>query len=608
MKYDLLDIKDPSFLKDLSIKELTELAEDIRSFLIEKIARTGGHLSPNLGTVELIIALHTVFDSPQDRLVFDVGHQAYTHKILTGRAKEFETLRQYKGLSGFLKKSESIHDVFEAGHSSTSLAAVSGMSIANDSEGRVVGLIGDGALTSGMAFEALNFLGGRNDIKPIIILNDNEMSISRNIGFFAKLLNNLKTKRFIQVIRSISHKIFPKFVVKVIQRLELGIKKILVKNTFFEDLGFKHFGPLNGHNLEELIRYFRIAKDIKKPIAIHVITEKGRGYPLAENDTQGIWHGVGPFDIETGKPLKNLEKNSVSYSTIVSETLEENLASGKDIKIVIPAMIVGSKLSNILSKYPDHIIDVGIAEQLAVTMAAGIATEGKHVFVPIYSTFLQRAYDQVNHDVCRQNLHVVFGIDRAGLVGADGETHQGIFDIPFLRHIPNMTIIHPLGMRELKASIHYAFYQHNGPIAIRYERGVTEIEQDAGVSFDLKWTILNKGESKIAFVAFGSILHQVLSELSSLDVTVVNARSIKPLDKDVLNMLNDHTIITYEESVLSGGFGSSILEFYHDQKSIPTIHCMGFKDAYIKEGTKEELLNENKLSKDDVIKVIKSYM
>jgi 1-deoxy-D-xylulose-5-phosphate synthase len=613
--FNLSTIKDPGFLKELSKEELVTLSEEIRKFLIEHVSKTGGHLSSNLGVVELTIALHKVFDSPHDKFIFDVGHQGYVHKILTGRACEFDTLRQHNGLSGFLKREESIHDIYEAGHSSTSIAAAAGIEYARTiKEGnyKVIPIIGDGALTGGMAFEALNFLGSNSELQPIIILNDNEMSISENIGYLARILNDIKSKSVVRKVRSKTYKLLPKFLSRLTSKVERGVKSFVASNTIFDDLGFTYYGPIDGHNFKDLLKYLEMAKNSSKPCVVHVLTEKGKGYSPSEHDKQGMWHGVGPFDIESGKSLKTKKENEYSWSTIISEYMIEYVKSHPDFKVVIPAMIAGSAFIKFQELYPDKIIDVGIAEQMAVTMSSGLAVSGIDVFTPIYSTFIQRAYDQVNHDVARQNLKVVFGIDRAGIVGADGETHQGVFDIPLLRHIPNMTITHPRNALQAYKILNYAYKENTGPFVIRYERGNTSYDFSNGITDEvsnMKWETLNKG-NKATFIAFGSILNEVQEELEALGVEVVDAYTIKPLDTETLNRIygKNKPIIIYEESALLGGFGSSILEYFSLTKRPVDITLMGIKDEYVLQGSKLELLKELELDKESVIKKVQSLL
>ncbi len=616
---NLKEIKDPSFLSDLSIKELNELSKEIRTFLIESVSKTGGHLSSNLGVVELTIALHKVFESPKDKIIFDVGHQGYTHKILTGRAKDFDTLRQYKGLSGFLKKTESVHDIYEAGHSSTSIAAAAGIEFSkkyNGNSHKVIPIIGDGALTGGMAFEALNFLGGNKDHQPIIILNDNEMSIGENIGYLSRILNNIRSKTTYRKIKAKTYKILPRFLTKLTSKVERGVKGFFINNTLFDELGFSYYGPINGHDFKELIKYLESAKKSSKPCVIHVLTEKGKGYKFSEADQSGYWHGVSPFSVKTGESLSTVKDNVHSWSKIISEYMINYAKEKEEFVVVIPAMIGGSSFLKYKELYPDRIIDVGIAEQMAVTMSSGFATSNVDVFTPIYSTFIQRAYDQVNHDVARQNLKVVFGIDRAGIVGADGETHQGIYDIPLLRHIPNIKIAHPRNPIEAFKILNYAFKVNTGPFAIRYEKGNIFYDFSKGIPSSIyqlpKWEIMKDGE-KAVFIAFGSILEQVKEEVTklNLDVCIVDGKFIKPLDEEVLKYVSEKNvpIIIYEESTKQGGFGSAILEYFVNNKlNITNITLMGIEDQFVNQGTKEEILKELNLDLASIIKTIEKLI
>lgn len=615
---NLYDIKDPSFLNDLSLKDLEELSKEIRTFLIDNISKTGGHLSSNLGVVELTIALHKVFESPKDKLIFDVGHQGYVHKILTGRANQFSTLRQYKGLSGYLKRSESEHDIFEAGHSSTSISAAAGIEFSkkySKNSHKVIPIIGDGALTGGMAFEALNFLGGKGDHQPIIILNDNEMSITENIGYLARVLNEIRAKNAYRKIKSKTIKLMPRFLRKLSSKVERGVKGFISNNTLFDDLGFSYYGPINGHNLKELIKYLNIAKRSNKPCVIHVLTEKGKGYKYSEHDMDGKWHGVSPFEIETGKSLKIKSENQHSWSEIISEYMIHYAKKNPVFTIVVPAMIAGSGLLKFKEELPDRIIDVGIAEQMAVTMSGGFAISGIDVFTPIYSTFIQRAYDQVNHDIARQNLKVVFGLDRSGLVGADGETHQGVFDIPLLRHIPNMTIGHPRNPKEAFKMLNYAFKQNKGPFVIRYERGNSECDFSSPITNDigtLDWEVIHEG-NKAVFISFGSILNEIIEayENEKLNVKVIDAKYIKPIDTKMIDevIALNVPIILYEESTKKGGFGSSVLEYLvENNKPTDNITLMGIEDKFVQHGSKDEILKELNLDLASIISKTKSLI
>lgn len=612
---DLKHIKDPSFLKDLNRKELQELSDQIRTFLIESVSKTGGHLSSNLGVVELTVALHYVFNTPEDLLIFDVGHQGYTHKILTGRATEFDKLRKHNGLSGFLKREESVYDCYEAGHSSTSIAAAAGFEFSKKytkKSHKVIPIIGDGALTGGMAFEALNFLGGHNDHQPIIILNDNEMSISENIGYLSRILNDVRGRRVYRKTKTGLSRVLPGFLVNFLVSIRNSIKGFFKANNIFDDLGFSYYGPINGHNMKELIKYLRVAKRNNKPCVIHVLSEKGKGYTHSENDKQGVWHGVTPFNIESGVSIKSKKENMHSWSTIISEYMVQYAKDNQEFGIVVPAMIQGSDLSKFQQLYPERIHDVGIAEQAAVTMAGGLAMSGVKVFCPIYSTFIQRAYDQVNHDVARQNVPVVFGIDRAGIVGADGETHQGVFDIPLLRHIPNMKIVHPRNAEEAHKLLNYAFNLNDSPFVIRYERGTTFFDMNKPITKEvstMKWETLSKGDNA-TFIAFGSILDTVSDELEQRGVEVVDAKVLKPLDEEkIKNILKKNTpIVIYEESALSGGFGSSVLEYVSSINKQAHIKLMGINDSYVPQGSKKQLLEELKLDKESILKTIDNLL
>ncbi|WP_423407351.1 1-deoxy-D-xylulose-5-phosphate synthase [Heyndrickxia sp. MSNUG] len=615
---DLLSIKDPSFLKNLSNKELEELSGEIRQFLIEKLSVTGGHIGPNLGVVELTIALHKCFDSPKDKFLWDVGHQSYVHKILTGRACQFDTLRQYKGLCGFPKMIESEHDVWETGHSSTSLSAAMGMAIARDLKGEnshIVPIIGDGALTGGMALEALNHIGHEKK-KLIVILNDNEMSIAPNVGALHSVLGRLRTAGKYHWVKDELELLLKKVpaiggqLAATAERIKDSLKYLFVSGIFFEELGFTYLGPVDGHNYEDLFENLAYAKKQDGPVLLHVITKKGKGYNPAENDKIGTWHGTGPYKMETGDFVKP-DYAPPAWSKLVSETVRKIARSDDRVVAVTPAMPVGSKLEGFASEFPDRMIDVGIAEQHATTFAAGLATQNMKPFLAIYSTFLQRAYDQVVHDICRQNLNVFIGIDRAGLVGADGETHQGVFDIAFLRHLPNMVLMMPKDENEGQHLVYTAMKYDDGPIAMRYPRG-----NGLGVPMDdeLKeipigtWEVIREGEDA-AILTFGTTIPMALAAADILgkqgiSVRVINSRFIKPLDEKMLTgILNeDLPILTIEEAVLQGGFGSFILETaqelgYHKAE----IDRMGIPDQFIEHGSVDKLLKEIGMTTDDVV-------
>ncbi len=615
MRVDLTNIKDPGFLKTMSVEALEALCDEIRNFLIKNISQTGGHLSSNLGVVELTVALHRMFDSPKDHIIFDVGHQGYTHKILTGRANRFDTLRKIDGLSGFLKREESVHDVYEAGHTSTSLAAGAGILYAkqfSDAIDRVVMVVGDGALTGGMALEALNFLGEDRRKNPIVVLNDNEMSIGKNVGYFSKVLTKLRLKRSVRKLRRIGIKLLPKPLRPVTNKMERRMIGFISGFSYFEDIGYNYYGPIDGHNIAALLKVFDVAKDTNEPCFIHVQTKKGKGYSPSETDQTGKWHGVSPFEIGTGDFIKPKKNGVVSYSTAVSKFLMHHAVVDKNFYVITPAMAGGADLHRFQEAYPTRFIDVGIAEQTAVIMATALGVKGVKTFVSIYSTFLQRAYDPLIHDLARHNVPVIIGVDRAGIVGADGETHQGIYDIPMLSHMPNITIAHPKDSQELYGMLVYAFKAHQGPIAIRYARDDVLLASDAyetAKPIAPSWEILKEG-SEGTIITFGSHVTWLLEAIQSkrLNVTLVNARYIKPLDTQVLNTLNfDKPMMTVEESTLTGGLGSMILAYLVEHNTLPKhFKSLGFKDAFVKQGDRKSLLKRHNLDVDSVIEAWKA--
>ncbi|MFA5764921.1 MAG: 1-deoxy-D-xylulose-5-phosphate synthase, partial [Bacilli bacterium] len=465
----LEEITSPEFLKSMSVVELEALAKEIREYILNTVSQTGGHLSSNLGVVELTIALHYVFQSPHDKLIFDVGHQGYTHKILTGRAKDFPCLRQKNGLNGFFKYSESPHDVWEAGHSSTSIAAACGFLEAKASGaniGEVVAIIGDGAIQNGLALSSLNYLAGKSDHKAIIILNDNEMSISKNVGGLAKIFNNIRIKKSYRVLKQIT----PRFIKHLFDWLKRGLISIAYKDRPLTiGAEYKYFGPIDGHDLKGLIKYFTFAKNTNRSVFLHIKTTKGKGYPYAEADTVGIWHGVGPFDIASGNPLQETKPGYCSWSIGISELLFQKAQQNPLIKVISSATICGSELNQFVQELPEQIIDVGIGEENAVVMATAMAKEGLIPIIPIYATFLQRAYDELSHDVARTNAHVIFLVDRAGIVTGDGNTHQGTFDIAFLSHLPNFIITMPKDLVQAEALLDLALMT-KAPFVIRYPK------------------------------------------------------------------------------------------------------------------------------------------
>ena len=612
---NIKDIKNPDFLKEMSVKELNVLCTDIRQFLLENISKTGGHFSSNLGAVELTVALHKVFNTPTDKLIWDVGHQSYTHKILTGRAHKFDTLRQFEGLSGFPDPEESVHDAFISGHSSTSISVAVGMAYArdfNEDEFEVVSIIGDGSLTGGLAYEALNHIGNVKK-KLIVILNDNEMSISPNVGFVSSLFTTFRRQdAYINVERQLRHAVGTDNVVgRMIAKTKSSIKQIFLSELQpYEAMGFKYFGPIDGHNMSDLVRSFEYAKKVDKPIIIHVKTIKGKGYAPAEADTDGSWHGVAPFELNNIKTDIPPAKQEISWSHHICRGLVELTHHNNRVSVITPAMIHGSSLYDYLAAYPERLLDVGIAESHAVTMAAGMAALGMKPFVSIYSTFIQRAYDQIEHDVCLANLDVVFGIDRAGITGADGKTHQGIFDIAMLRPFPNITIMMPQNALEAYNML-YTAYQINGPVAIRYPRGNVEKVKAKYLDWKMipvgKWDVLKNGKD-IVVISIGPVLDELIKLSDELEkqcniyMSVVNARYIKPIDYEMLDDLQEkkRPILVYEEASLICGLGSAILEYYNEAKKTVNLVRMGLPDIPIAHGDAQSVLSSLELSIADI--------
>jgi len=618
----LNNISTPEDLKRLSPLELQKLTREIRKFLIENVSKTGGHLASNLGVVELTIALHKVFESPKDKIIWDVGHQAYVHKLLTGRREQFSTLRKYKGLSGFPKRLESNHDIFETGHSSTSISAGLGIAMGRDLKGEkyhVISVIGDGALTGGMAFEALNHAGhSKTDL--IVVLNDNEMSISENVGGLSKYLNRLRSDpTYFKVkddVEALLSKIpaIGKSVVRTAQRTKDTIKYFFVPGIIFEELGFTYLGPVNGHNINELTDVFNRAKKIKGPVLIHTITKKGKGYKFAEWYPDKF-HGVGPFDVDTGEIINN--KVRKSYSNIFGEKLIDLADRNPNIVAITAAMPSGTGLSEFAQKHPDKIFDVGIAEQHGVTFAAGLAAAGLRPVFAVYSTFLQRGFDQVIHDVCLQNLPVIFGIDRAGLVGEDGETHHGIFDLSYLMPIPNLTIMAPKDGRELEEMLVFAF-NHNGPVAIRYPRGESEdmILAQCRNKTRINMTEIMKEGSELCIIALGKMVKTALElwdllQKEGVSASVLNARIVKPLDEEtIISQINKAKyVITLEDNVIISGFGSRIVDLIKD-KGITNkrIKTYGFPDKFIEHGNTSELFKVYGLDAQSLFKDVMKFI
>lgn len=592
----LNSIKSPQDIKKLDLPAMTSLAEEVRELLINSVSQCGGHLAANLGVVELTLALHCVFDSPQDKMIWDVGHQSYVHKILTGRRQQMNTLRQYGGLSGFPKVEESPHDAFNTGHSSTSISAALGLAVARDMKDEdysVIAVIGDGALTGGMAFEALNH-AGNEDRDLIVILNDNEMSISQNVGALSAYLNRLRTdpsyyrtKEDIETVLKRIPGIGPN-IARAAGRFKDLVKYLMVPGVFFEELGFTYIGPVNGHNLEELIGVLKNARSMKGPVLIHTITEKGRGYEPARRDP-GLFHGVGPFNVETGIPIKKAIR---TYTETFGDFMVEKGKTEPNLVAISAAMTLGTGLAEFARHYPDRFFDVGICEQHAVTLAAGMAQGGLRPVVAIYSTFLQRAYDQIVHDVALQNLPVIFAVDRAGLVGEDGPTHHGVFDLAYLRSIPNMTVMAPSDENELVQMLSTALTL-NGPVAIRYPRGV-----GLGIPITVPWhplpvgqgVLLQQGQDLAVIgigrgTAIGRELVEILAQ-HGLTVSLADARYLKPIDRQLISHLacTHKYLVTIEDNVLAGGFGSAVLETLQEERLQAALLRVGIPDEFVEHG------------------------
>lgn len=608
LNFPLLNtINSPEDVKKLSEQQLEQLAQEIRQFMISVVSKTGGHLAPNLGVVELTLALHRVFSTPKDKLVFDVGHQAYVHKIITGRREQFPTLRQYGGLSGFPKRSESEHDAFGTGHSSTSISAALGMAVARDLQGEdydVVAVIGDGSMTGGMAFEGLNNAGDLHK-RMIVVLNDNEMSISKNVGAMSEYLYQLRTGETYNKIKSdiegwLKNMEFGTDVLKAIRRLKGSVKYLMVPSSIFEELGYTYLGPIDGHDLNALQDVFHAAKKIDGPVLVHVLTKKGKGYAPAE-ESPNKFHGTGPYELETGKKIAN-PNAPITYTEVFGNTLTDMAKEDKKIVGITAAMPDGTGLSTFAKAHPDRFFDVGIAEQHAVTAAAGMAAAGLKPVAAIYSTFMQRAYDSVLHDICMQNLHVTMCLDRAGLVGDDGFTHHGVFDYAYLRSMPKMTIMAPKDENELRHMLKTAL-DFNGPISVRYPRGSGLGVDISGPMEDLpigKAEVLKEGFD-LCFWAIGSMVKPALdaAELlakEGISAGVVNMRFAKPLDTELLKAHAQRygKIITLEEGVLAGGVGSAVLEYLNQEELLDKcrVLTLGIPDEFILHGDKALLFKD----------------
>lgn len=612
-------IQKPNDIKKIPADQLPALAEEIREFIIESLSKTGGHLASNLGVVELTIAMHRVFDLPKDKLIWDVGHQSYTHKILTGRKDGFETLRREGGISGFPKRSESDCDVFDTGHSSTSISAGVGYVRARELKKEnysVVSIIGDGALTGGMAYEALNNAASLKS-NFIIVLNDNEMSITENVGGMSSYLSGLRTASAYTGFKMDVTKALNRIpgigpgMVDAMRKTKSSIKQIIIPGMLFEDMGLTYLGPVDGHNIPQLIKTFQEAKRFEGPILVHVLTQKGRGYEPAMCHP-ARFHGAGPFDVKTGLPVG---KSNPTYTDVFSTVMRKMGDRRKDVAAVTAAMMTGVGLKRFSNMFPDRCFDVGIAEEHAVTFAAALSLGGITPVVAIYSSFLQRAYDQIMHDVCMQNLHVVFAIDRAGLVGYDGETHHGIFDLSYLGSMPNMTILAPKNLWELSDMIKFAV-DYDGPIAVRYPRGeaYTGLKEFRAPICLGKSEVIHEG-SRVALLAVGSMVKMAeevqkqLKERMDMDAALVNARFVKPIDEELLRSFADtyELVVTLEENVKDGGFGERVLAFAEEEDLPFGVEIIALPDRFIPHGSVSYQMKQVGFTPEDICGRIEEY-
>ena len=613
-------LKLPDDLKTLDAAQLNRVAAEIREYMIRTVADNGGHLAASLGVVELAVALHSTYSSPRDKIIWDVGHQSYPHKLLTGRWDQFPTLRQYGGICGFPKPSESEHDPFITGHSSTSISAALGLALSLNykaDESKVVAVIGDGALTGGMAFEALNH-AGHIKANLRVILNDNKMSIGSNVGGMSAYLGRIRSdpkysrlkKDFEQFVNRIPF--IGKSLVDTAERIKGGLKYVIMPGMIFEELGFTYFGPVDGHNIAAIKNVLQQADKMSGPVLVHVVTEKGKGYHFAEKSPE-IYHGIGPFDLNNGIPLKS--KKSLTYTDIFGQTLLKLSHENPKIVAITAAMTAGTGLNKFSKEFPDRFYDVGIAEQHGVTLAAALAAGGMRPVVAVYSTFLQRAYDQVLHDTCLQKLPVVFAVDRAGIIGEDGETHQGLFDLSYLRNIPNMTIMAPANEDELQHMLLTAFDYRDGPVAIRYPRDKVEgIElKDPQILPWGKGELVRHGED-LLIIAAGTIVNTAIAAAEKLfwqgiKTAVINARFVKPLDEELILSWAQKCgrVITIEENILAGGFGSGVLELFEKRGVCLPVKRLGIDDQFVGHGSRAQVLSCCNLDTDAIIKAALAF-
>lgn len=613
-------VNKPEDLKKLSLVEKEELAKEIREYILEIVSKNGGHLASNLGVVELTIALHSIFDLPQDKIIWDVGHQSYVHKILTGRREQMKTLRKFEGLSGFPKISESEYDSFDTGHSSTSISVALGMARANALENKsehIIAVIGDGSLTGGMAMEALNDAGSSNS-NITVILNDNEMSISKNVGGIPALLTKIRVKKMYKRSNNCIKRFFNKVpfvgkpIVSLAHNIKRGIKQMVIPNMYFEDIGFTYLGPVDGHNIEELENILEQSKHLEGPILIHVMTKKGKGYKFAE-ETPDRFHGISSFDLKTGELIS---KPKVDYSKVFGNKLVELASKDNKIVAITAAMKDGTGLKEFANKFPNRFFDVGIAEQHAVGMIAGMAAAGLKPVFAVYSSFLQRGYDQLIHDIALEQIPVTICVDRAGIVGADGETHQGLFDLCFLNSIPNLVVMAPKDFKELEQMLEFAV-NLNKPVIIRYPRGgeaLNKFEQHTNIELG-KSEVIKEGKD-LTIVAIGRMVEKAkevskLLEKDNINAQVINARFLKPLDKETIlqSVEKSKNVVTIEDGLIEGGFGTSVVEAINDSKlENIKVKRFGYSNCFVKQGSVEQLEKEYGLDIESIVKNIEIYI
>lgn len=613
--YKILEqINKPKDLEKLNLKQLNQLSQELRDYMLKVISKNGGHVASNFGIVELTIALLKVFDFDKDKIVFDVGHQSYPYKILTGRRNEFKTLRKYKGLSGFPKREESKYDFFDVGHSSNSISVALGMAKARDIKKQnfnVISLVGDGALTGGMAYEGLNDLG-YSKTKMIVIINDNQMSISKNVGGLSDYLNKVRVNKHYNLLKKKVHKHLDSKnkLVSLIRKIKYTFKSLFVQKMLFEDLGIRYIGPVDGHNIEEMVKLFNEVKNLDEPVVIHVVTKKGKGYIHAE-EQPNKFHGISPFDIKSGELTNKSDK--LTYSKAFGDAIVNIAKNNKNVVAITAAMTEGTGLKKFSETYPDRFFDIGIAEQHAVSFAAGLATQGLQPVFAVYSTFLQRGFDQILIDVCMQELPVVFMIDRAGLVGNDGKTHQGIFDISYLSLIPNLTVLAPKTVLEIEPMLKYALSLRK-PVAIRYPRGGNKLELTPTIEIqEGKWEVIEKGE-KLAIIATGKMVEEAILvkerlKEQKINPMIINAMSIKPLDTMLLKRLsrNKYNIVTLEDNVENGGLGTLIEGAMRKTEYKGKILKIAHKDKFIEHGSVDELMKAEKMDTENIVKRIMKW-